>query len=119
MTSTLILALLLLVCCVCHGYLNLNKPVRFVRASPKMAMTSESEILRETSSLLISADTSAFATPLIVSFLTLIPFLIYQNALKPKPRTVKQIELDESLRPVDKKLSSGKAGAAKAGKEKK
>jgi len=115
-SSALLLALLLAACCVSRGYL--NKPTRFVRVSPKLAMIAETEVFSETSSMLLSADTSAFATPLIVSFLTLIPFLIYQNALKPKPRTVKQIELDESLRPIDKKLSSGKAGSAKAGKKK-
>ncbi len=109
--------LLLVVCSISFGFL--NKPVRTGRVVPKtLAMTTETDILSETSSMLLSADTSAFATPLVISFLTLIPFLIYQNALKPKPRTVKQIELDDNLRPVDKKLSSGKEGVAKAGKKK-
>ena len=44
-------------------------------------------------------DQSAFVVPLAVSFFTMVPFLYYQQALKPKERTVKQIELDENLRP--------------------
>lgn len=40
-----------------------------------------------------------------------------RRALKPKPRTVKQIELDENLRPKEKP-SAGKVGDAKAGKRK-
>ena len=116
-SSILLLMLLLVVCSISLGFL--NKPVRTGRVAPKtLAMTTETDILSETSSMLLSADTSAFATPLVISFLTLVPFLIYQNALKPKPRTVKQIELDENLRPVDKKLTSGKEGVAKASKKK-
>eukprot|EP01036_Dinobryon_divergens_P029238 gene29238-38306_t len=60
---------------------------------------------------------NAFVYPLAISFLTIVPFLIYQQALKPKPRTVKQIELDENLRPKEKP-SAGKIGDAKAGKRK-
>ena len=63
-------------------------------------------------------DQAAFVTPLAISVFTLVPFLIYQQALKPKPRTIKQIELDEQLRPKDKKLTSGKTGSAQAGKKK-
>jgi len=37
--------------------------------------------------------------------------------LKPKPRTVKQIELDENLRPIDKK-TGGNVGDARAGRKK-
>ena len=40
-------------------------------------------------------------------------------ALKPKERTVKQIELDRNLRPIDKKFEGkGKAEVAKASKKK-
>jgi len=56
--------------------------------------------------------------PIAISLLTIVPFLYYQQALKPKPRTVKQIELDENLRPKDKKLNSGKATDAVAQKKK-
>lgn len=41
---------------------------------------------------------AAFSTPLIVSFLTIVPFVYYTQALKPKERKVQQIELDENLR---------------------
>ena len=64
-------------------------------------------------------DQAAFVTPLAISIFTMVPFLFYQQALRPKERTVKQIELDEQLRPKDKKLSSGKAGSAKAQGKKK
>ena len=63
-------------------------------------------------------DQAAFVTPLAISIFTMVPFLIYQQALKPKPRTIKQIELDAQLRPKDKKLTSGKTGSAQAGKKK-
>lgn len=56
--------------------------------------------------------------PLVISVLTIVPFVLYQQALKPKPRTVKQIELDENLRPKDRSLSSGKTGQATAQKKK-
>ena len=40
-------------------------------------------------------------------------------ALKPKERTVKQIELDRNLRPIDKKFEGkGKAEVAKASRKK-
>ena len=64
-------------------------------------------------------DQNAFVFPLAISIFTMVPFLIYQQALKPKPRTVKQIELDEQLRPKDKKLNTGKAGQATAQGQKK
>ncbi len=41
---------------------------------------------------------------------------LYERALKPKPRTVKQIELDENLRP--KIMSTGKETEARATKKK-
>ena len=59
-------------------------------------------------------DQNAFVFPLAVSIFTMVPFLIYQQALKPKERTVKQIELDSQLRPKDRKVNSGKAGQATA-----
>ncbi len=40
----------------------------------------------------------------------------FERALKPKPRTVKQIELDENLRPKVK--STGKETEARAAKKK-
>jgi hypothetical protein len=64
-------------------------------------------------------DQNAFVFPLAISIFTMVPFLIYQQALKPKERTVKQIELDAQLRPKDKKLSSGKTGSATAQGKKK
>ena len=50
---------------------------------------------------------NSFLLPLIISFATIIPFVAYQQALKPKPRTVKQIELDKNLRPKDKSVNVG------------
>jgi len=43
---------------------------------------------------------AAFSTPLIVSFLTIIPFIYYTNALAPKQRKTTQIEVDEFNREV-------------------
>jgi hypothetical protein len=43
---------------------------------------------------------AAFSTPLIVSFLTIIPFIYYTTALKPKDRKATQIEVDEYNREV-------------------
>lgn len=64
----------------------------------------------------LADDQNAFVVPLAVSLFTMVPFLYYQQALKPKPRTVQQIELDENLKPVKGK-SVGAAGQAKAGKK--
>lgn len=61
---------------------------------------------------------SSFSLPLIISFATMIPFVAYLQALKPKPRTVKQIELDSLLRPKDKTLMTGKTGEARTSKKK-
>ena len=42
---------------------------------------------------------------------------IYLRALKPKPRSVQQIEIDaRTLKPKDKRNASGKEGEARAGK---
>lgn len=43
---------------------------------------------------------AAFSTPLIISFLTIIPFVYYTNALAPKQRKTTQIEVDEFNREV-------------------
>lgn len=64
-------------------------------------------------------DQSAFVAPLAISIFTMVPFLLYQQALKPKPRTVKQIELDAQLKPKDKKVNAGKTGTAQAQGKKK
>ena len=66
-----------------------------------------------------AVDSTPVVVPLVISVLTIVPFVLYQQALKPKPRTIKQIELDENLRPKDKKLQSGKIGQAVAEKRKK
>jgi hypothetical protein len=72
----------------------------------------------ETSSVLVADGAlSAVAWPIAISVLTMVPFLYYQQALKPKARTIKQIELDENLRPVDKKMrSAGKEAEARVKK---
>ena len=63
-------------------------------------------------------DSSPVVVPIVISFLTIVPFVFYAQALKPKERTVKQVELDENLRPVDKKLKKGRTGEARVGKNK-
>jgi hypothetical protein len=62
----------------------------------------------------------SFAIPLIISFLTIFPFLYYSQALKPKERTVKQIEIDPiTLKPIDKAFESkGNVDKAQAKKKK-
>ena len=62
-------------------------------------------------------DSSPVLIPLVISALTIIPFYFYSQALKPKPRTVQQIELDANLRPKDKKLNQGKVTQATAAKK--
>jgi len=66
-----------------------------------------------------SGSQAAIATPIIISFLTLIPFLYYTQALKPKERTVKQIQVDsDTLKPIDKKdAGKGSTSQAKAAKK--
>jgi hypothetical protein len=64
-----------------------------------------------------SSAAGAVAIPLAISILVMFPFLYYANALKPKERSVKQIELDEQLRPK-KGGSSGPVGQARVGKKK-
>ena len=59
----------------------------------------------------------AVAIPLVISVLVMFPFLYYANQLKPKARTVAQIELDKDLKPIKEK-STGSVGQAKAGKKK-
>ena len=73
----------------------------------------------------MAADGSALGAvsiPLLVSLLIMVPFLYYQQALKPKERSVKQIELDDNLRAKDSKglfgKTLGKTGEARAGKRK-
>jgi len=56
--------------------------------------------------------------PLVISVLVIFPFIYYANQLKPKERTVKQIELDQNLKPIKDK-STGGIGAAKATKKSK
>lgn len=61
---------------------------------------------------------TAVFIPILISFLTIGPFLYYQQALKPKERTVKQIELDRNLRAKDKSVNQGGTKEARAGKKK-
>eukprot|EP01040_Poterioochromonas_malhamensis_P001376 gene1376-1457_t len=64
-------------------------------------------------------NTNPFIYPLVISVLTMVPFLWYQQQLAPKPRVAKQIELDENLRPVNKaEISAGREGTARAAKKK-
>ena len=61
----------------------------------------------------------AVSIPLLISLLIMVPFLYYQQALKPKERKVKQIELDDNLKAKDGSARKfGKAGEARAGKRK-
>ena len=64
-----------------------------------------------------SSAAGAVGIPLAISVLVMFPFLYYANALKPKERSVKQIELEEQLRPK-KGGSSGPVGQARVGKKK-
>lgn len=71
----------------------------------------------------LADGTMAVAVPVAISIFTMVPFLYYQQALKPKERTVKQIELNENLQAKNKKDRSGgglfgnKKGSANAGKK--
>jgi len=70
-------------------------------------------------SLADDGSNNVFAVPLAISFLTMVPFLYYQQALKPKERTIKQIEVDPVTRkPLDKSaISKGDVGQAQAKKK--
>ena len=46
-----------------------------------------------------------------------IPYVYMYRQLKPKPRSVKQIEVDSNLRAKEKSKIGGKAGEARAGKK--
>ena len=63
-----------------------------------------------------SSAVGAVAIPLVISVAVIFPFIYYANQLKPKERTVKQIELDKNLKPIKDK-STGGIGAAKATKK--
>ena len=69
----------------------------------------------------MAADSSAMGAvsiPILISVLIMVPFLYYQQALRPKERSAKQIELDSNLKAKDKSnMSSGRAGEARAGKK--
>jgi len=67
-----------------------------------------------------SAASGAVGIPLIISVLVMVPFLYYQQALRPKDKDKPaQIELDKNLKVKNKgDVSSGRAGQAKAGKRK-
>lgn len=64
-----------------------------------------------------SSALGAVSIPLLISILVMGPFLYYSNQLKPKERTVRQIELDENLKATGKDKSSGSVGQAKATKK--
>lgn len=103
--------IILLILIVSNSF-SLNK-INSIRKTNNV--NSNNNIIKRTRSEgVVLKDQNAFAFPLVVSIVTLVPFVIYQQALKPKARTVKQIELDEQLRPKDKKVNVGKAGQAKA-----
>ena len=86
--------------------------------SSNLLKNSPLALLIPSAALAEGVDSTPVLIPIVISLLTIVPFLYYQQALKPKPRTVKQIELDENLRPKDKKLNSGKASDAVAQKKK-
>ena len=78
---------------------NINSIV--MKKVPKEMMTTmvgTSVMLPSIANAADGSTLAAFSTPLIVSFLTIVPFLYYTQALKPKERKVQQIELDENLR---------------------
>jgi hypothetical protein len=60
----------------------------------------------------------AVGVPLAISIVVMVPFIYYANALAPKERDIKQIEVDGQLREKGKRFKTGKEGVAKAGKKK-
>ena len=69
----------------------------------KPAQIATATTLIPTVALADSSDATPVLVPLVISVLTIVPFILYQQALKPKPRTVQQIELDpETLKPKKK-----------------
>ena len=134
----MIAALAFLLCFSLVAALRVPQPL-LRRAKANLDLTP---VLPAASSLLLpsavfAADGGAVSTvsiPIVISLLTFVPFLYYANgtvdcslikssvmylivALKPKERTVKQIELDENLRAKDKTLSKGSTSTAKATKK--
>jgi len=121
---------LLITTCSCEG---LKVPTRPVLRSniprietnnlqQKLVLVSTSLITSILPTPCFAADNSGSQTavfiPILISFLTIGPFLYYQQALKPKERTVKQIELDRNLRVKDKSVNMGGAKEARAEKKK-
>ena len=116
---------------VCSSFGMKTFKTRVVGGLPKLS-TSGGDVFRQ--SALIGALTTiptqsasaaegsavgAVSIPLLISILIMVPFLYYQQALKPKERTVKQIELDDNLRAKDGSARNfGRAGEARAGKRK-
>ena len=120
---------LILLLAVCAQSFKLNRIMK--QAAPKVTFPLDGDSLTAfikaatATAVLIpfaasadSVDSTPVLVPLVVSVLTIVPFIIYQQALKPKPRTIKQVELDENLRPKDKNLNKGSVGKATAGKKK-
>jgi hypothetical protein len=58
----------------------------------------------------VADGTMAVAVPVAISIFTMVPFLYYQQALKPKERTVKQIELNDQLQAKNKSDRGGMFG---------
>ena len=84
------------------------KTVDLLKPAPLSALLVPSLALAD------GIDSSPVLIPLAISLLTIVPFYYYSQALAPKPRKAQQVELDENLRPKDKKLGQGKLGQAVA-----
>ena len=118
MNSLYVCLILLLVLVKYNNSFQLNR-ISSINNINRINLNQQSSLVNKSRSTTSLKDQNAFVIPLGISLFTIVPFVIYQQALKPKPRTVKQIELDEQLRPKDKKLNTGKAGQATAQGQKK
>lgn len=90
-----------------HGKTNKNVKMSLETFSEIVAMESSNNYV----TLMLSADSgsqTAVAVPIVISFLTIIPFIYYAQALKPKERTIRQIEVDpNTLKAMSSKDSKG------------
>jgi hypothetical protein len=94
------------------------KSIKYENMHVTSALATSSLMIPSIANAADASGSTAVAIPIVISILTIFPFLYYSQQLKPKARTVKQIELDENLKAKDKKLATGKEGVAKATKRK-
>jgi hypothetical protein len=91
----------------------------FMQSVRKISVLAASALVSlPTVALADDANQNAFLVPLGISVLTMVPFIYYANALQPKERAVRQIEVDpRTLKAVNPKDQDGSTAEARARKK--